>query len=104
MKEAVDVYKRQMLRGMMDVLTDSASKEMIWQEGDTMYYPEGVTDPDYCVSVSYTHLDVYKRQHILHHAGIQVCAGAVGNPSAKAVLNDLRNALLPDIYLFIRCV
>lgn len=31
--------------------------------------------------------------HILHHAGIQVCAGAVGNPSAKAVLNDLRNAL-----------
>ena len=36
-------------RGMMDVLTDSASKEMIWQEGDTMYYPEGVTDPDYCV-------------------------------------------------------
>ena len=26
-----------------------ASKEMIWQEGDTMYYPEGVTDPDYCV-------------------------------------------------------
>lgn len=28
---------------------DSASKEMIWQEGDTMYYPAGVTDPDYCV-------------------------------------------------------
>ena len=25
------------------------SKKMIWQEGDTMYYPEGVTDPDYCV-------------------------------------------------------
>ena len=22
---------------------------MIWQEGDTMYYPEGVTDSDYCV-------------------------------------------------------
>ena len=22
---------------------------MIWREGDTMYYPEGVTDPDYCV-------------------------------------------------------
>lgn len=33
----------------MEVLTDPASKEMIWQEGDTMYYPEGVTDPDYCV-------------------------------------------------------
>ena len=38
-----------MLRGTMEVLTDPASKEMIWQEGDTMYYPEGVTDPDYCV-------------------------------------------------------
>ena len=22
---------------------------VIWQEGDTMYYPLGVTDPDYCV-------------------------------------------------------
>ena len=22
---------------------------MIWREGDTMYYPLGVTDPDYCV-------------------------------------------------------
>ena len=33
----------------MEVLTDNASKEMIWREGDTMYYKEGVTDPDYCV-------------------------------------------------------
>ena len=22
---------------------------MIWRDGDTMYYPLGVTDPDYCV-------------------------------------------------------
>ena len=42
-------FRGAMLRGTMEVLTDSASKEMIWQEGDTMYYPEGVTDPDYCV-------------------------------------------------------
>lgn len=42
-------YRGVMLRGMMEVLTDSADKEMIWREGDTMYYPEGVTDPDYCV-------------------------------------------------------
>ena len=33
----------------MEVLTDAASKEMIWREGDTEYYPLGVTDPDYCV-------------------------------------------------------
>ena len=42
-------FRGVMLRGTMDVLTDSASKEMIWQEGDTMYYPEGMADPDYCV-------------------------------------------------------
>lgn len=42
-------FKGVMLRGTMEILTDSTSKEMIWQEGDTMYYPEGVTDPDYCV-------------------------------------------------------
>lgn len=42
-------FKDVMLRGTMEILTDSTSKEMIWQEGDTMYYPEGVTDPDYCV-------------------------------------------------------
>lgn len=38
-----------MLKGEMEVLEDPASKEMIWKGGDTMYYPLGVTDPDYCV-------------------------------------------------------
>ena len=33
----------------MEVLEDSQSKEMIWQEGDTYVLPGGVTDPDYCV-------------------------------------------------------
>lgn len=42
-------FRGVMLCGTMEVLTDSASKELIWKEGDTMYYPEGVTDPDYCV-------------------------------------------------------
>ena len=37
------------LRGMMEVLEDAAAKEDIWEFGDTMYYPKGVTDPDYCV-------------------------------------------------------
>ena len=36
-------FRGVMLRGTMEVLTDSTSKEMIWREGDTMYYPEGVT-------------------------------------------------------------
>lgn len=38
-----------MLRGTIEVLTDAKSKVEIWQEGDQKYYPEGVTDPDYCV-------------------------------------------------------
>lgn len=42
-------FKGVMLTGTMEVLEDPAIKEMLWQEGDTMYYPEGVTDPDYCV-------------------------------------------------------
>jgi general stress protein 26 len=42
-------FRGVMLRGTMQVLRDHATKEMIWQEGDTMYYPLGVTDPDYCI-------------------------------------------------------
>lgn len=42
-------FRGVMLTGTMEVLTDRASKEMIWRDGDTMYYPGGVTDPDYCV-------------------------------------------------------
>ena len=38
-----------MLKGTMDVLEDATSKQMIWREGDTLYYPLGITDPDYCV-------------------------------------------------------
>jgi len=43
------LFRGVMLKGEMEVLTDAASKEMIWRDGDTMYYKEGVTDPDYCV-------------------------------------------------------
>lgn len=42
-------FKGVMLTGTMEVLEDPAYKEMLWQEGDTMYYPKGVTDPDYCI-------------------------------------------------------
>ncbi|MBC8594040.1 pyridoxamine 5'-phosphate oxidase family protein [Oscillospiraceae bacterium N12] len=38
-----------MLKGEMEVLTDAKSKELVWREGDEMYYKEGVADPDYCV-------------------------------------------------------
>ena len=42
-------YEGVMLKGTMAVLTDQASKDMIWRKGDTMFYKNGVTDPDYCV-------------------------------------------------------
>ena len=42
-------FRGVMLIGKMEVLEDAVSKEMIWQENDTMYYPQGVSDPDYCV-------------------------------------------------------
>lgn len=42
-------FRGVMLKGTAEVLEDAASKEMIWRDGDTMYYEKGVTDPDYCV-------------------------------------------------------
>jgi len=42
-------YRGVMLQGTMEVLEDAASKEMIWEDGDTVYYELGVNDPDYCV-------------------------------------------------------
>ncbi|MDD3416325.1 MAG: pyridoxamine 5'-phosphate oxidase family protein [Lachnospiraceae bacterium] len=42
-------FRGVMLKGTVEVLEDEITKEMIWQENDTMYYPKGVTDPDYCV-------------------------------------------------------
>lgn len=42
-------FRGVMLKGTMAVLQDKQAKEMIWRDGDEMYYPNGVTDPDYCV-------------------------------------------------------
>lgn len=36
-------------KGIAEVLTDHDSKAMIWEDTDTMYYHEGVDDPDYVV-------------------------------------------------------
>ncbi len=42
-------YEGVMLVGMMEVTQDDSIRKAIWHTGDTMYYPQGVTDPDYCV-------------------------------------------------------
>jgi general stress protein 26 len=42
-------FRGVMLKGFMEVLEDSESKRRIWRGGDTLYYKEGIDDPDYCV-------------------------------------------------------
>lgn len=48
-EKGVVQYQGVMLLGTMEVLEDDTTKREIWQDGDTVYYPKGVTDPDYCV-------------------------------------------------------
>ena len=42
-------YEGLMLTGKMEVLQDPEIKKEIWRSGDTMFYKQGVVDPDYCV-------------------------------------------------------
>ena len=42
-------FRGVMFRGGVEVLEDLESKSAIWREGDTLYYPLGLLDPDYCV-------------------------------------------------------
>lgn len=42
-------YEGVMFTGKMEVLEDETIKKQLWQAGDSIYYPKGVADPDYCV-------------------------------------------------------
>lgn len=42
-------YQGLAIIGEMEVCTDQKTKDEIWRFGDSMFYKEGVTDPDYCV-------------------------------------------------------
>ncbi len=42
-------YQGATLKGTVEVMTDQATKDMIWRFGDRLFYKQGVTDPDYCV-------------------------------------------------------
>lgn len=42
-------FKGVILIGHMEICTDHATKVLIWKDGDVIYYPQGVDDPDYCV-------------------------------------------------------
>jgi len=49
-------YRGAMLRGTVEVMEDAETKERFWRPGDKMYYPQGVTDPDYCI-LKFTAID-----------------------------------------------
>ena len=49
-------YRGAMLRGTVEVREDAATKERFWKPGDKLYYPLGVTDPDYCI-LKFTAID-----------------------------------------------
>ena len=42
-------YEGLMLTGRMEVLQEPEIKKEIWRAGDTLFYKQGVDDPDYCV-------------------------------------------------------
>lgn len=42
-------FKGLLLTGTMEVMQDAATRVMVWHDGDELYYPIGVSDPDYCV-------------------------------------------------------
>ena len=48
-KKGLFRYEGIMLTGTMEVLQGEEIKKEIWRTGDTLYYRQGVTDPDYCV-------------------------------------------------------
>ena len=42
-------YQGVTIKGTVDVCTDQTTKDMIWRLGDSLFYKQGKTDPDYCV-------------------------------------------------------
>lgn len=42
-------YRGVMFQGEFEILEEHDIKEKMWREGDTLYYPLGIDDPDYCV-------------------------------------------------------
>jgi len=42
-------FKGLMLIGKMEVMTDRKHREMLWAEGNEIYYPDGIDDTDYVV-------------------------------------------------------
>jgi general stress protein 26 len=37
------------IQGMLEIVTDQSIKSSLWQSGWTMYYPQGIDDPEYTI-------------------------------------------------------
>lgn len=44
-----DEWRGLMVAGFMEIVNDKDIKDELWQDNWTMYYPEGVEDPDYAI-------------------------------------------------------
>ena len=42
-------FRGVMLTGTVEVLQDNETKETFWNDNYIMYYPQGVSDSDYCI-------------------------------------------------------
>lgn len=42
-------FEGALLKGKVKIITDMKVKKKLWEPGWKMYYPEGVTDQNYCV-------------------------------------------------------
>jgi general stress protein 26 len=60
----INLYKGALFTGTIEVCLDHDTKAFLWHDGDEIYYPAGVDDPDYCVykftadTVNYYHAGV----------------------------------------------
>jgi general stress protein 26 len=55
-------FKGLMLIGVVQLLQDLQSRQMLWFTGSEKYYPQGVEDPDYTVLYFEAHMGNYYHQ------------------------------------------
>lgn len=58
--------------GTMEVCADHEHRAMLWNEGDEMYYPKGVDDPDYCVLK-------FTAETVRYYHALGTCTLAIGD-------------------------
>ena len=49
-KNSLPVYRGVMLNGTIELTDDAERKKRHWNIFSKIYYPNGVTDPDYCIA------------------------------------------------------